>query len=120
MMTVLFAPFIGIAVVFWTYTILYCPHKLSEVFIPRIPIEDTWVLHMRRMLQFDQLFVNGSSILWVALDSQRNGLGSAIAIMAAGLPLAALFGPGASLGILWLCREMKLVTHDGKVSGKTS
>ena len=118
MVTLLYAPFIGIAVAFWTYTILYCPHKLSEVFVPRVTTEDTWVLHMRRTLQYDQLFVHGSSVLWVALDSRRNGLGSAIRVIAAGLLLTALVGPGASLGMLWLWRERKLTSHHRTVTVK--
>lgn len=107
--TMVLAPFIGLAVSLWVYTMLYCPHPMSEVFFPHPLAEDTWVLRMRRILQFDQLFIFGSSILWVSLDSRRNGLGNGVGLMIVGIFLAILVSPGASFGILWLWRECQLL-----------
>jgi hypothetical protein len=108
------APFIAIAVGIWTYTVLYCPHALSTVFYPHPLTVDTWVSHMRRILQFDQLFVWVSSVLWVAMDMRRNHISSGIDIISAGVVLAGVVGPGASFGIVWLWREWQLVSDGGK------
>ncbi|KAF2437549.1 hypothetical protein P171DRAFT_477915 [Karstenula rhodostoma CBS 690.94] len=108
------APFIAIAVGLWTYTVLYCPYTLSAVFYPHPLTEDTWVLRMRRILQFDQLFVWGSSVLWVAMDMRRNRMSSGIEIILAGIMLAGVAGTGASFGLVWLWREWKLAGDDEK------
>lgn len=118
--TMLLAPFIGLAVSLWVYTLLYCPHPMFEVFFPQPLAEDTWVLRMRRILQFDQLFIFGSSTLWVSLDSRRNGISNGISLMIVGILLAVLVSPGASFGILWLWREWHLLGDDKVNPGKAA
>lgn len=110
----LLAPFIAIAVGLWAYTALYSPYSLSTVFYPHPLTEDTWALRMRRMLQFDQLFIWGSSVLWVAMDMKRNGMSNGIEILLVGVMLAGVAGTGASFGLVWLWREWKLASDSEK------
>lgn len=108
------APFIAIAVGLWAYTALYCPYSLSTVFYIHPLAEDIWVLRMRRLLQFDQVYIWGSSVLWVAMDMRRNRLSSGMEIILAGVILAGIVGPGASFGLLWLWREWKVAADSEK------
>ncbi|KAJ4352225.1 uncharacterized protein N0V89_007572 [Didymosphaeria variabile] len=117
--TLILAPFIAIALGFWTYTALYCPYSLSMIFFPYSLAVDTWVSRMRRLLQFDQLFIFGSSVLWVAMDMRRNGSSSAIKILFAAVVLAGVVGTGASFGLVWLWREWQLVSDGEKDTSKT-
>ncbi|KAJ4299837.1 hypothetical protein N0V90_005083 [Kalmusia sp. IMI 367209] len=112
------APFIGLAAGMWIYTLLYCPHPLYTVFLPQPLVLDTWVLRMRRILQFDQLFVFGSSVLWVAMDSRRTGIASGFEILAISVVLTFAFGTGASFGLVWLWREWQLVCEDEREEAK--
>lgn len=112
------APFLTIAVGLWTYTVLYCPHPLSTVFYPHPYTVHTWVSHMRRILQFDQLFIFGSSVLWVAMDMRRNRLSSGVEILLASVVLAGAVGTGATFGLVWLWREWQLTCGGEKLGSK--
>ena len=114
------APFIGLAVSLWIYTLFKCPHPLFEVFFPQPLAEDTWVLRMRRILQFDQIFIFGSSILWISLDSRRNGISNGIDLMIIGILLAVFVSPGASFGVMWVWREYLLFSDEGVKVDKES
>ncbi|KAF2186050.1 hypothetical protein K469DRAFT_664532 [Zopfia rhizophila CBS 207.26] len=111
-------PMIAISTGVWIYTLLNCPYSLKTIFCPAPLIEDTWLLRMRRILQFDELFVYGSSMVWLGflmMDAKKAGLvsGSGIAgflVMAVGL--TGIVGPGATFGVMWLWREGYLVDEE--------
>lgn len=108
--SLILSPLIAISAGMWIYTLLYCPHSLWEVFFPQPLIQDSWTLRIRRILQFDQLFVYGSEVLWIAMDIRRNGVSMVLPIIVVGVVLAGTVGTGASFGLLWLWREWQLVS----------
>lgn len=112
-------PFIAIAGATWIYTLISCPHPLSTVFFPQELAEEAWVLRMRRILQFDQLSVFGSSVLWVAMDARRNKVSSGLGVVLMGSILACFVGTGASFGILWLIKENLVSSKAEELEEKT-
>ncbi|KAF1961032.1 hypothetical protein CC80DRAFT_465490 [Byssothecium circinans] len=103
------APLILSPAIMWIYTLIQCPYPFPTVFWPQ-PLSDpnaytvdSWGERMRRTLVFDQLFVGGSTFLWLAW-SAKDVKGLATFGVACAVLLVAV-GPGATIGIMWCLRE---------------
>ena len=113
-----FTPFIVFCAGLWLYTAFRSPYPLSTVFMPwrlDLAFGQTFEGLMRRLLQWDQVFVFGSFYLWLATEMW--GLKDACKVSVAQIGafvilipvLVVMTGTGAALGILWLVRENNLV-----------
>lgn len=102
------APFIALAAGAWLYTVLNSPYPLTTMFIPQPLVEDTWVLRMRRAIQFDQLSVYGSSMLWLIILVQEEGSVGVVGFVLGAGVLTVVVGPGAAVGLCWLWQEWRL------------
>jgi len=116
----MFTPLIAISAALWIYTILSCPYPLSQVFWPQALVVDTWLGRLRRILQFDFLFLNGTGLLWafgLLRDAGMQGVGGTMKFaLVAGI--ATLFlGPAAALGTLWVWRELLVDAGEGEKIG---
>ena len=94
----------------WIYTLLYCPHSLSTIFIPEGGVQTEFIQHTRKALQADELGVFSSSILWLTysfFDLHAAGfIASEWLFYTASLPIVTLcVGPGAAFVIGWWMRE---------------
>jgi hypothetical protein len=111
------APLIAISAAMWIYTVLNCPHPLAHVFWPEELVVDTWLGRLRRILQFDYLFLNGVGLLWATVllrDVGMRGFGETVKIvLVAGMATAAL-GPAAALGLMWVWREVVVDSQGGE------
>ncbi|KAF2679243.1 hypothetical protein K458DRAFT_422460 [Lentithecium fluviatile CBS 122367] len=103
--SLLLAPLIAISVGMWTYTLFYCPYPLRDVYFPHPLVEDTWEGRLRRILQFDYLFVNGSGLAWVLMLLREVRPGGTIKRAVAAVVATVLVGPAAALGVLWVWKE---------------
>jgi hypothetical protein len=114
--TVMLAPCIAISAALWIYTLFNCPYPFSHIFWPQAFAEDTWINRLRRILQLDYVFVSGTGLLWVfgvLRDAGLHGVAGTMKIALLGGIATVCVGPGATLGLLWLWREM-MVTSGGK------
>jgi hypothetical protein len=116
--TSMLAPCIVISAALWIYTLFNCPYPFSHVFWPQSFTEDTWLNRLRRILQLDYVFVSGTGLLWVfsvlrdaGLRGLRGVAGTMKIALLGGIATVCV-GPGATLGLLWLWREM-VVTSGG-------
>ncbi|KAF2677800.1 hypothetical protein K458DRAFT_377811 [Lentithecium fluviatile CBS 122367] len=97
----------------WLYTLVNCEYPLSTVFLPDASVQTDFVLHMRRALQFDEICIFASSLLWLVYlfyDLHSAGLmGGEWVVKIAFLPVFAAFaGPGAAFALGWYWRESML------------
>lgn len=106
----------------WLKMLLSAPFPCSEILIPSGESLDTFVGSVRELLQYDQLFFAGSSILWVLYlfsDLKRAGMvqQSWIAVLGVLGTVTLVFGSGAATAVGWLWREEILATtkHKGAV-----
>lgn len=110
-------PMIALSLGVWIYTVISTPYSFSTLFWPA-PLSaeesDSFVGLIRRMLQWDQWFVMGTSLLWVVYfmwDMWNAGIvsrGQMIWFLAL-VGLVPLVGPGPTFGVMWLVREIYLV-----------
>jgi hypothetical protein len=103
----------------WTYTLVYCDHPLSAVFLPDASAQSDFVGHMRRALQFDEICIFASGFLWLAYsfwDLNSAGLmRSSWLLKVACLPgLAVIIGPGAAFAFGWYWKEVVLQSKIAK------
>ncbi|KAF2635231.1 hypothetical protein P280DRAFT_484804 [Massarina eburnea CBS 473.64] len=96
----------------WVYTLVNCPYPLSAVFWPQ-PVSDlnifdvnTWGERMKNTMVYDEIFVNGSTLLWLALSAQD--LKELVSFIAISAVLLVVVGPGATVGIMWCLREGRI------------
>jgi len=97
----------------WIYTFVYCEYSFSSLFLPKGGAQDDFMGHMRRALQFDEIFIFSSGFLWLGYlfwDLHSAGfIGSDWVIKAAFLPvLVAVAGPGTAFAAGWYWRESVL------------
>jgi hypothetical protein len=106
--TLLLAPLIALSAAAWIHTLIYSPYPLQTVFWPQPLMVDTWMGRLRRILQFDYLFVNGTSLLWASALLRDAGIvdfGGMMKMCISTVGLTVALGPAAALGVLWVWRE---------------
>jgi hypothetical protein len=103
----------------WIYTLIFSPHSPSTLFLPTAAVQTEFVPHVRRGLQFDEVYAFGSSFLWITYqfyDLRCAGLaGTDWFYPIAVLPVVAVVaGPGSALALGWYWREEKLLAKEAK------
>ena len=94
----------------WLYTLIFSPFPPTVLFFPVWAIQDEFVPHMHRAMQFDMICIFGSTYLWMVyafFDLHSAGLMAnswwyPVAVLPA---VSAIFGPGVAFAVGWLWRE---------------
>lgn len=94
----------------WVYTVIFSPHPLSTLFVPKAGPQTGLVLHMRKALQADEIGTVVGAFMWLAhsfSDLYISGLVGSEGLLYVILgPVASLcIGPGAALALGWYLRE---------------
>ncbi|KAF2730284.1 hypothetical protein EJ04DRAFT_445388 [Polyplosphaeria fusca] len=100
------APFIVISAGMYLFTLVKAPYTLTQIFIPSTyddVVKHDWVLRMRRILQWDEIIIFGSGLLWLAWKAGWDRMRPARLGLSAAAVL--VFGPGAGFALLWLAIE---------------
>lgn len=110
----------SISAAVWTYTLICSPHPISELFLPQAGTPTDFVSHVRRSLQFDEIFGFAGCYLWLAysfVDLRTAGArGPILFALFALFPILLLsIGPGATFSIGWYLRERALTRPQDKV-----
>lgn len=94
----------------WVYTVVFCPHSLSTLFLPQAGPQTGLVLHMRKALQADEIGTVVGAFMWLAhsfSDLYISGLvgSEGLLYMILGSVASLCVGPGAALALGWYLRE---------------
>lgn len=100
----------------WLYTLVMSPFSLITIFIPYLENpQESWTACARGVLQYDHIFCWGSAFLWLGyLTADMKHVGMVTHSWTKLITILSLstliFGPGATVGLVWLWREDIVIT----------